>query len=226
MIFFLFSVYGECKLDYCTTEYSNSLENNKIVGPEHSVAFCKILREFRNCVIASKKDCHSIVLYHTYLTMTKELSSNQNCTALIGAEKIPPRMPIHPPSIIPELPVQTVPAPSPPEKSCTFHGKRNFRYCSLFGDPHLKTFYSEYQTCKLKGAWALLDNPHLAVSVTNEAVMENSPATVTTKVSLIYCIWQCRLCYFSMLWCKSCCMLFFLAISVAFSTVIPCIIQK
>lgn len=90
--------------------------------------------------------------------------------------------PIPRPSVIPKLPSNTIPVVVTTQRPCTFHGKPKFRYCGLFGDPHLKTFDSHYQTCKLKGAWPLIDNPYLAVSVTNEPVMEDSPATVTTKV--------------------------------------------
>lgn len=59
------------------------------------------------------------------------------------------------------------------------------RHCSFFGDPHLVTFNGQFQTCKVNGAWPLIDNSYLAVSVTNEAVVPGSPATATTKITII-----------------------------------------
>ncbi|XP_008471887.1 RGM domain family member B [Diaphorina citri] len=77
------------------------------------------------------------------------------------------------------------PPPTLPPASCSFHGTRRFKHCGLFGDPHLKTFNNDYQTCRVRGAWPLIDNPYLGVQVTNELIREGSPATVTTKVTVI-----------------------------------------
>ena len=65
---------------------------------------------------------------------------------------------------------------------CNYQGPAEVRHCSFFGDPHLVTFNGQFQTCKVNGAWPLIDNAYLAVSVTNEAVVPGSPATATTKV--------------------------------------------
>lgn len=66
--------------------------------------------------------------------------------------------------------------------ACTYQGRSEATYCSFYGDPHLTTFGGEFQTCKVAGAWPLIDNAYLAVSVTNEAVVPGSAATATTKV--------------------------------------------
>lgn len=39
--------------------------------------------------------------------------------------------------------------------------------CLAYGDPHLRSFSHEYQTCKCNGAWPLVDHPLFAVQVTN-----------------------------------------------------------
>ena len=171
-----------CKADFCSSQYTESLDREKIDRPEPTEASCKILRNFGKCLRMTAKECHGNIPYHSSIVMVKQLSKENNCEALIGPEKTLPSPPLLRPSIIPKLPVNTVPVSVVTQRSCTFLGKNKFRYCGLFGDPHLKTFHSKYQTCKLKGAWPLIDNPYLAVSVTNEPVIENSPATVTTKV--------------------------------------------
>lgn len=67
--------------------------------------------------------------------------------------------------------------------ACTYQGRPEVTHCSFYGDPHLVTFSGEFQTCKVAGAWPLIDNAYLAVSVTNEAVVPGSAATATTKVT-------------------------------------------
>ena len=68
--------------------------------------------------------------------------------------------------------------------ACTYQGRPEMTHCSFYGDPHLVTFNNEFQTCKVAGAWPLIDNAYLAVSVTNEAVVPGSSATATTKVNI------------------------------------------
>lgn len=69
------------------------------------------------------------------------------------------------------------------EKS--FHNRAaapNYTHCGLFGDPHLRTFTDRFQTCKVQGAWPLIDNNYLNVQVTNTPVLPGSAATATSKV--------------------------------------------
>lgn len=77
--------------------------------------------------------------------------------------------------------------PPRPHHECSNYrvAGESFSHCALFGDPHLRTFYDELQTCGVPGAWPLLDNPHLAVQVTNEPVGKGSTATAITKVILL-----------------------------------------
>lgn len=141
------------------------------------------------------------MIYLSSIAAVRRLLDNYNCSSLIRLEKVcpivcptnnliivflsqmAPDLPRPRPSIIPELPPNELPAPTVSPRHCQYLGKERYRYCGLFGDPHLKTFKNSYQTCRVRGAWPLIDNPYLAVQVTNEQVDEGSPATVTTKVS-------------------------------------------
>lgn len=58
----------------------------------------------------------------------------------------------------------------------------NFSLCALFGDPHLKTFNNERQTCVVQGAWPLIDNDFFSVQVTNVPLVRGSSATATNMV--------------------------------------------
>ena len=65
---------------------------------------------------------------------------------------------------------------------CSYPGERDYRHCGLFGDPHLRTFSNEFQTCKVAGAWSLINNKYLTVQVTNDPVVTSGGATATSKV--------------------------------------------
>ncbi|CAB3373733.1 Hypothetical predicted protein [Cloeon dipterum] len=71
--------------------------------------------------------------------------------------------------------------------NCSYQGTypQNMRHCGLFGDPHLKTFHGQFQTCRVLGAWPLIDTKYLAVTVTNVPVRPGSAATVTSKITVI-----------------------------------------
>lgn len=161
-----------CKLDQCTRTYNMKLEEEGIMGPEASPAFCSVLSAFGHCVHATTRSCRGNLKFHTTVSVLNPLKAKYNCTKQAGGGTHfrPP-----PPGSLP-------PAPPPPAPACTFHGRHNFRHCGLFGDPHLKTFHNEYQTCRVRGAWPLIDNPYLAVQVTNDPVLDGSLATATTKV--------------------------------------------
>ena len=54
------------------------------------------------------------------------------------------------------------------------HGKKSddeeALICSVFGDPHLRTFHNEFLTCRILGAWPLVEHPLFAVQVTNSKI--------------------------------------------------------
>ncbi len=78
-----------------------------------------------------------------------------------------------------------------PLPSCRYYGSFKFRHCGLFGDPHLRTFDRQYQTCRINGTWKLIENPYLSVEVTNRPVVQGSLATAPTKVRTLvtlYCL--------------------------------------
>lgn len=153
------------------------LEEEGILGPEPSPAFCNVLSAYGHCVHGTTRSCRGNLKYHTTVSLLNPLKLRYNCTKHGGTHTRP-----HNSSSASGHPMPTAPPPPPP--ACTYHGRHRFRHCGLFGDPHLKTFNNEYQTCRVRGAWPLIDNPYLAVQVTNDAVLDGSLATATTKVHI------------------------------------------
>jgi len=57
--------------------------------------------------------------------------------------------------------------------------------CSLYGDPHLRTFGNTFQTCRILGAWPLVDHPLFAVQVTNSRTSGGQQVSRVTKAVII-----------------------------------------
>nr|CAD7408095.1 unnamed protein product [Timema poppensis] len=186
-----------CRLEQCTREYDMAREEQGIgdIGP--TPESCRLARAYQKCVGSTSKSCRGDINFHFVVSMLERLITRHDCVNLLhkppkgsngsvteasvtAAGRTPP------PASSSAAPEHRLHHPHP--HTCTFNGRHRspvtvcrFRHCGLFGDPHLKTFDNEYQTCRVRGAWPLIDNPYLAVQVTNEPVVEGSPATATTK---------------------------------------------
>ncbi|XP_071439805.1 repulsive guidance molecule B-like [Hetaerina americana] len=171
-----------CKVDHCTREYQMEMGEQGVSGPGPTPAFCLVLRKYGDCIRATARSCRGNLKYHSTYSTVSNWISEYNCSSHAAAAA-GMRPPAHSTN---EQQQQNLP--------CTFRWPsalgggtpvRRYRHCSLSGDPHLKSFRNEYMTCRIKGAWPLVDNAYLAVQVTNEPVAEGSPATATTKVTVI-----------------------------------------
>ncbi|ESP05563.1 hypothetical protein LOTGIDRAFT_83132, partial [Lottia gigantea] len=130
---------------------------------------CITLRTYWNCIKKNARDCKGDLNYLTVRTGVKNKMKQHNCS-VTGATVDPAK----------EKPSEpTIPA------ECSYQGKQVFRHCGLFGDPHLSTFNGEFQTCKVQGAWPLVNNEHLTVQVTNDPVIGDSGATATSKLTVV-----------------------------------------
>jgi len=53
----------------------------------------------------------------------------------------------------------------------------------VFGDPHLWTFDGTHHTCRMNGAWPLVNNDYFSVQVTSETLPGGGSAVA--KVTLL-----------------------------------------
>ncbi|GAB6032384.1 hypothetical protein CHUAL_011023 [Chamberlinius hualienensis] len=159
-----------CKVEQCWRRYTHVMDQQKlIVGP--NLQYCILLKSHLECIRNNTRACRGDLKYHSAYSLVMQWTQEYNCSyTILHAASLPP----------------ITKAPRPAQSSvCTYKSKPEFQQCSLFGDPHLRTFRDEHQTCKVLGAWPLVDNAYLAVQVTNEAVVPESSATATTKVTVI-----------------------------------------
>lgn len=136
---------------------------------------CTAMRTFYLCIGNQSRLCHGNLNYHSAHRGIERQMKRFNC------------------SMRGELfrPDENRNLPSVPDRTdvCAYRkssGGAHARHqlCALFGDPHLRTFGGELETCSAQGAWPLIDNKHLTVQVTNEpATGTKGRATAITKVS-------------------------------------------
>ncbi|XP_076044473.1 repulsive guidance molecule A-like isoform X2 [Oratosquilla oratoria] len=159
----------QCDIKPCSDE---TLVDNPFEGK--TLPYCLALHKYKECLTELKRHCFSVLSYRAGLQISETKYSEYNCEEVLKNGEGPSaslasssNSPAFDPSI------------------CSYNGSPAVSHCWLFGDPHLRTFKGEVMTCRVKGAWPLVDNNHIAIQVTNEAVPPQMIATATTKVTVI-----------------------------------------
>uniref|UniRef100_UPI00398EFF80 repulsive guidance molecule A-like n=1 Tax=Pristiophorus japonicus TaxID=55135 RepID=UPI00398EFF80 len=172
----------QCRILKCNSEYLTATSGLH-VGAEESVEFCIALRAYSQCTRKTARACRGDLAYHSAVHGIEDLMSQHNCSK-VGPTHGPPRTQ---PTSLDCMVHSDAPEICNYEKSLQQHGPPpNYTHCGLFGDPHLRTFTDDFQTCKVRGAWPLVDNNYLFVQVTNVAVVQGSSATATSKLTVIF----------------------------------------
>ncbi|XP_018106214.1 repulsive guidance molecule BMP co-receptor a L homeolog isoform X1 [Xenopus laevis] len=178
------TVSSSCKILKCTADYLQATSNpHHHTGAEDTVDICTALRTYAHCSRRTARTCRGDLAYHSTVHGIDDLMSHHNCSK--DGPTSQPRVRILPPGDSQER--SDSPEICHYEKS--FHRPSalpNYTHCGLFGDPHLRTFSDTFQTCKIQGAWPLIDNNYLNVQVTNTPVLPGSTATATSKLTIIF----------------------------------------
>ncbi|XP_034870838.1 repulsive guidance molecule B isoform X1 [Mirounga angustirostris] len=169
---------AQCRIQKCTTDFVSLTSHLNSAVDGFDSEFCKALRAYAGCTQRTSKACRGNLVYHSAVLGISDLMSQRNCSKDGPTSSTNPEV-THDP--------------------CNYHshaGAREHRggdlnppsylFCGLFGDPHLRTFKDHFQTCKVEGAWPLIDNNYLSVQVTNVPVVPGSSATATNKITIIF----------------------------------------
>ncbi|KAJ8374825.1 hypothetical protein SKAU_G00054050 [Synaphobranchus kaupii] len=169
----------QCRIQRCNTEYvaltspSSGLQDDAPAD----VDYCIALRAYSLCTRRMARICRGDLVYHSAVFRIKELFTQHNCSSDGPTSSAKAASTSRP--TVPEL--------------CDYESRvpatgshKKYAHCGLFGDPHLRTFRDEFQTCKVEGAWPLIDNHYLSVQVTNVPVVLGSSATATSKITVIF----------------------------------------
>uniref|UniRef100_A0A8C1X0V7 RGM domain family, member D n=1 Tax=Cyprinus carpio TaxID=7962 RepID=A0A8C1X0V7_CYPCA len=172
----------KCRIQRCNAEYVASFSPSGGLQEEvlPDVDYCIALRAYSLCTRRTAHGCRGDLVYHSAVFRIKELFAQHNCSS--------------------DGPTSSAKAPStskpPVVDVCSYESRvlalgpaaqqKKYGHCGLFGDPHLRTFRDEFQTCRVEGAWPLIHNRYLSVQVTNVPVVEGSSATATNKITVIF----------------------------------------
>ncbi|XP_070543065.1 repulsive guidance molecule A-like isoform X2 [Ptychodera flava] len=165
------SVSSDCRVVKCSTEYSDRVDRVDTTAAER----CDALRAYNDCAREMARACRGDLNYHSIVTLIPDLMRQYDCSN----QSTPPKT-VNPPG-------NEAKEPSPADNRCTSYNGRHgdYKHCGLFGDPHLRTFDNHFETCKVQGAWPLIDNEYIAVQVTNVPLVDSSSATATDKLTVI-----------------------------------------
>uniref|UniRef100_A0A3B4WJ00 Repulsive guidance molecule BMP co-receptor b n=1 Tax=Seriola lalandi dorsalis TaxID=1841481 RepID=A0A3B4WJ00_SERLL len=158
----------QCRIQKCTTDFVSLTSHLTPAVDGFHTEFCKALRAYSACTQRTAKSCRGNLVFHSAVLGISDLMSQRNCSRDGPTSSTHPE--VHP-------------------EPCSYHSRTQhpgYLFCGLFGDPHLRTFKDSFQTCKVEGAWPLIDNDYLSVQVTNVPVVPGSSATATNKITIIF----------------------------------------
>ncbi|KAM6364344.1 repulsive guidance molecule B-like [Pluvialis apricaria] len=171
-----------CQIQKCTTDFVSLTAHLNSALDGFDLEFCKALRAYAACTYRNSKVCRGNLVYHSAVLGISDLMSQRNCSKDGPTSSTNPEV-THDPCIY-----------SGHAGAGEHRGEEQtsptYLFCGLFGDPHLRTFKDHFQTCKVEGAWPLIDNNYLSVQVTNVPVVPGSSATATNKITIIFKSYQ------------------------------------
>ncbi|XP_042190108.1 RGM domain family member B isoform X3 [Callorhinchus milii] len=178
----------QCRIQKCTTDFV-AITSHLSSGPDAiSSEFCTALRAYALCTERTAKACRGNLVFHSAMLGITDLMSQRNCSR-DGPTSIadPDTTPVNHNMGFCNYESRAGVARGYGGAAGTGQqSTRRYVFCGLFGDPHLRTFRDHFQTCKVEGAWPLIDNDFLSVQVTNVPVVQGSSATATNKITIIF----------------------------------------
>ncbi|XP_028814124.1 repulsive guidance molecule A [Denticeps clupeoides] len=173
----------QCRILKCNSEF---WDFNSRSGPDDDI--CTALRAYNNCVRRTARTCRGDLAYHSAQHGLEDLMTQHNCSKEGPTSQPRTRTSAPQPQPLPDNQVISD-GPEVCHYERSLHRSTappNYTYCGFFGDPHLRTFSDDFQTCKVEGAWPLIHNKYLSVQVTNTPVVPGSSATATSKLTIIF----------------------------------------
>ncbi|XP_037779264.1 repulsive guidance molecule A-like [Penaeus monodon] len=165
----------ECAVSECTATFHEGTNAGVQKGP--TLAYCQLLQAYKACLEETRSSCRGDIHYLSASGMASHVATNNNCSRILSGE-------LAPSASAGGATLAPAAAATDADDLCRYRAAAVAApaHCGLFGDPHLKTFAGAYMTCRVQGAWPLLNTPDIAIQVTNEPVGPDNYATATTKV--------------------------------------------
>ncbi|KAK6326420.1 hypothetical protein J4Q44_G00020650 [Coregonus suidteri] len=146
-----------------------------------NAGYCSALRSYAMCTRRMARACRGDLAYHSAVQGIEDLLIQHSC---------PRTGPTAQPRPLPQAPISGY--------ACIYEkgylqreGRTpDYLHCGVFGDPHVRTFRDEFQTCAVQGAWPLIDNEYLYVQATSAPMRGGAYATALTKITIIFKNWR------------------------------------
>lgn len=146
-----------------------------------NTGYCSALRSYATCTKRTARACRGDLAYHSAVQGIEDLLIQHRCPKAgpTAQPRPPPQAPISGDACL-------------YEKGFFLREGRipEYLHCGVFGDPHVRTFNNEFQTCAVQGAWPLIDNEYLYIQATSTPMRGGAYATALTKVSDIRFIYS------------------------------------
>ncbi|XP_040050888.2 repulsive guidance molecule B [Gasterosteus aculeatus] len=184
----------QCRIQKCTSDFVSLTSHLTPAVDGFHVEFCKALRSYSACTQRTAKSCRGNLVFHSAVLGISDLMSQRNCSRDGPTSSTHPEVPHEPCNYHSRTQHAHAHAHAHVHAHSHSHSHGHghghslpvYLFCGLFGDPHLRTFKDSFQTCKVEGAWPLIDNDYLSVQVTNVPVVTGSSATATNKITVIF----------------------------------------
>nr|XP_055067844.1 hemojuvelin [Misgurnus anguillicaudatus] len=175
------SVCAHCRILRCNSDFvAATLEMGVIGGGGReggNAGYCSALRSYALCTQRTARACRGDLTYHSAVQGIEDLLIQHRCpkTGPTAQPRPPPQAPLSGDGCFYEKAFVQREGRAP-----------EYLHCGVFGDPHIRTFNDEFQTCAVKGAWPLIDNQYLYIQATSTATRGSSYTTVLTKITVIF----------------------------------------
>ncbi|XP_038163573.1 hemojuvelin [Cyprinodon tularosa] len=178
---------ASCRILRCNSEFVAATVHLSSSGAEAlgkdsaNSAYCSALRSYSMCTKRMARPCRGDLAYHSAVQGIEDLLIQHRCPRAGPTAQPRPQ------------------AQGTVSGDTCLYEKNHFRregqmpeylYCSIFGDPHIRTFNNDFQTCAVSGAWPLIDNDYLYVQVTSLPAKDGMFSTVITKITVIFKSWR------------------------------------
>ncbi|MFT7805208.1 hemojuvelin-like [Arapaima gigas] len=168
----------QCRILRCNSEFVSATSRGREGG---NASYCSALRSYALCTRRTARACRGDLAYHSAVQGIEDLLMQHDCpkTGPTVQPRPPPQAPLSGDACFYEKAFQQREG-RPPE----------YLHCGVFGDPHVRTFHNQFQTCVVKGAWPLIDNEYLYIQATSSPVPGREHTTVLTKITIIFKNWR------------------------------------